>query len=205
LSQRKERTITLPDIDRREEVRGLFVLGVIAVLIVLHSDQALRPVARVLVDTLLMFWVGYAILTVIGLSEDIFGRRISRASYLAGLYALGCAVAYCLSFALLYLYTKMAVTLILLLNPPSCSYNGVPPLVGLLFCALVMALETMFITLGVFLIGFIPALFVPPVIVAWRMSRKHGKRIWLLCTSVLIVDAVAILFWFDFLFKMLSG
>jgi len=191
--------------NRREEVRGLFVLGVIAVLIVLHSDSALWPVARVLVDTLLVFWGAYAILTVVGLSEDVFGRRISRASSLAGLYALGCAVAYCLSFALLYLYTKMIVSLILFLNPPSCSTNGLPSPVALILCALLLAVVVGLITLGVFLIGFIPALFVPPVLVAWHMSRKYGKKIWLACASVLMVDVVAILVWFDFLSKMLSG
>jgi hypothetical protein len=37
------------------------------------------------------------------------------------------------------------------------------------------------------------------------MSRKYGKKIWLACASVLIVDVVAILVWFDFLSKMLGG
>jgi hypothetical protein len=76
-----------------EEVRGLFVLGIIAVLIVLNT-QPLPSVFRVLVDTLLGFWGGYAFLTVVGLSEDIFGKKISDAFYLVGLYALGCAVIY---------------------------------------------------------------------------------------------------------------
>jgi len=190
----KERTIA-PYIDRREEVRGLFVLGVIAVLIVLHSDQALFPFARVLVDTLLMFWVGYAILTVIGLSEDVFGRRVSTACYLSGLYALGCAIAYCLSFALLYLGTNAVVALIMRLGSYSCPYND---LQGLFLCVL----GAFFVFLAVFFIGFVPALFVPPVIIAWRMSRRYGKMIWKICACMLIVDTAATLLWFSFLLKM---
>jgi hypothetical protein len=145
-----------------------------------------------------VFWGAYAILTVVGLSEDVFGKRISRASSVAALYALGCAVAYCLSFALLYFYTRTAVTLILLLNPPSCSPNDI-------LCVFVLVLGLAVLALGVFLVGFIPALFVPPVILAWHMSRKFGKKIWIACATVLIANTIAILLWFEFLSKMLSG
>ncbi len=182
------------------------MLGVIAVLIVL-SSQALPPVARVLIDTLLGFWGGYAILTVIGLSEDIFGKRISGSSYLVGLFALGCAIAYCVSFVLLYLGTNIAVALLLGQNL-HCTVSNAGNLteVGKLGMGILcVVLANVFLTIEVFLIGFTPALFVPPVMVAWSMSRKYGKKIWGICAAILIINAAAFVFWLGFVSMMLSG
>jgi hypothetical protein len=144
------------------------------------------------------------------LSEDIFGKRISSASYLVGLYALGCAIAYCVSFVLLYLGTNMVVALLLGQNPHCTVSNAgnlteTEKLVMGTLCVGVFVLAKALLTLEVFLIGFIPALFVPPVMVAWSMSRKYGKKIWRICAATLVINAAAFVFWVGFVSMMLSG
>lgn len=177
-----------------EEVRGFFVLGVIGVLVVLRT-QGLPEIAQFLVDILLAFWGAYAFLAVLGLSEDIFGERVSNTAYLLSLFALGCAVFYVISLTLLYLATYVIVSLILFLYPPTpCVLSiGGNPIFGVIWCGLVDALAAVLLSATVFSVGLIPALIVPPIIVAKGMSRKYGKQIWQVCAATLAVIIVAII------------
>jgi hypothetical protein len=181
--------------DRNEEVRGLFVIGVIAFLIILHYDPGIRNssepslvFARMLIDILLAFWGGYAILAVVGFSEDIFGKRISEASYLVGLYALGCAVAYCLSFVILYSTTYVADFLyqFLLPCPP---VHTVKEMLNCFFGPFGFDIQ-------VFSVGLFTALYVPPILVAWGMSRTYGKKIWAACGFTILFNLLG-QFWYS--------
>jgi hypothetical protein len=180
---------------RREEVRGLFVLGVIAVLIVLWTNPALNdptnPITfpiRGALDILLLFWGGYAFLTVIGLSEDVFGKRLSDTSYLIGLYALGCAVAYCVTFLLLYLVSYVTPYILFYFAP--CQVPGGNPLVAIFVCAFGMALAGVVIMAEILIFGSIPALLIPPILVARNMARKYGRGIWKMCAALTTIIVI---------------
>lgn len=67
----------------REEVRGLFVLGVIATLLAIRDSLNFRLVAwgfsgRDLTDVLIAFWGLYAFLMAIGVSGDLVRRGVAR-------------------------------------------------------------------------------------------------------------------------------
>jgi hypothetical protein len=165
----------------------LFVLGVIAVLVVLWTNPALNdpnnPVAfpiRGALDILLVFWGGYAFLTVIGLSADVFGKRLSDTSYLIGLYAFGCAVACCVSFLLLYLAAYVITALFLYFTP--CE--------GSVLCALVNALAGVVIMAEILIFGSIPAFLIPPILVARNMAPRYGRGIWKVCAGLMAIIAV---------------
>jgi hypothetical protein len=149
---------------KSEENRGLFVLGVIAVLIVLHYDQTIRQSTWVIpVDILLVSWTSYAFLAVIALSKDIFGPRLSHVAYAASQFTIGSSLWYVVSFGLLYILWTL-----------------VPPFeVQIAKCA-----SGCLLTINVWsswsLFGILPAFFFPPLPVARTLSRTHGRKIWIL-------------------------
>jgi hypothetical protein len=67
---------------RREEVRGVFAIGVIAALFTVDQLFGTTKFFDVTVPTLtgylLFFWLFYVLLTAVGVSEDIFGQQTSR-------------------------------------------------------------------------------------------------------------------------------
>lgn len=70
---------------RREELRGLFVLGLLAVVasIRIQNDEILITVEEksyevtVFLDIMLLLWSFYAFFMVMALSEDLFGKNLS--------------------------------------------------------------------------------------------------------------------------------
>jgi len=71
--------------NRKEEIRGLFVLGLLAVLsaIRIQNSEMLVEIGRISVDIIpwiditILLWSLYAFFMVLGLSEDIIGKSIS--------------------------------------------------------------------------------------------------------------------------------
>jgi len=71
---------------RSEELRGLFILGLLAILVSyrVQNERIIVTIRRVnfniipLLDITIIFWVSYAFLMVVGVLEDIVGKTISR-------------------------------------------------------------------------------------------------------------------------------
>jgi len=75
------------DVSRKEEIRGLFVLGLLAVLasIRLQNKEMIVTLGLIsfdiipLLDTTITLWSIYALFMVLGLSEDVIGKTLSKA------------------------------------------------------------------------------------------------------------------------------
>src|SRR4030042_3355009 len=70
---------------RTEEVRGLFVLGLLAIMIVVRYQNSKLPVAIgsitfdlvPILDITIMLWSIYAFMMVLGLSGDVIGKPLA--------------------------------------------------------------------------------------------------------------------------------
>jgi len=70
---------------RREEIRGLFVLGLLAVIasVRIQNDEIMVIVGEnaynvvIFLDVMIVMWSFYAFFMVLGLSEDIIGKKAS--------------------------------------------------------------------------------------------------------------------------------
>lgn len=71
---------------RREEIRGLFVLGLLAVVasVRIQNNQVMVNVGEnpynvvIFLDVIIVLWSFYAFFMVLGLSEDIIGKKASN-------------------------------------------------------------------------------------------------------------------------------
>jgi hypothetical protein len=157
-----------------EENRGLFVLGVVAVLIVLHYDQTIsQSIWRIPVDILLLLWTSYALLVVVALSKDVFGARLSDIAYTAAQFMVGCSLWYIVSFGLLYILWTL-----------------VPPFeVHISKCT-----NDCLLTINAWsswsLWAALPAFLFPPVPAAVNLSKTYGRRIWILYPAILALLTV---------------
>ncbi len=78
---------------RREELRGLFTLGLMAILITLRIGQheivfpimGQNYIFTGVIDFTLACWGVYAFLMIVSFSTDFFPERVCRASYAIGL------------------------------------------------------------------------------------------------------------------------
>jgi hypothetical protein len=77
---------TLKDKLRIEEIRGVFILGLLAILVSIRFKYEEFPVhigqfsfnLIGLVDITIGFWILYAYFMILGISEDIIGKKILR-------------------------------------------------------------------------------------------------------------------------------
>lgn len=161
----------------KEEIRGLFVLGIMALLIALRYDQTLTAgnwgmEKRFLIDALLVGWSIYAFFIVVALSGDFFGQWVSRGARFGAQFALGCSLVYTLSFALLWVLWLMV--------PPAWVTWG-----------LLDSKLNIDIGLNWSAFAAIPAIIIPPVYGSARLSPTYGKKVWLLCPLVIVLMAMA--------------
>ena len=127
------------------------------------------------------------VLTIVGLSDDIFGERISKVASLIGLFDLGCAVGYCVSFTLLYFLVSPVMNLLFPIFLVRQHFHSLLEAIAGIF-AVGLGLLIM-----VSVIGLMIALYVPPILVAWGMSRTYGRRIWLICAGVIVLLTASLL------------
>ncbi len=106
-----------PDL-RREQVRGLFVLGFLAIILVIRDSFKIRLLADFTVldmmNLLLLYWGTYAFLMALGLSPDIFKKN----------FAWGCATVarflfYIGAVLMFYLLVTAFISLLLSLIAPA--------------------------------------------------------------------------------------
>jgi hypothetical protein len=69
-----------PDL-AREEVRGVFVIGILAILFSLRLDSRFALYPLKMLDVLVLYWGLYVGLASLGVSSDLLGERVARSFY----------------------------------------------------------------------------------------------------------------------------
>jgi hypothetical protein len=130
--------------ERREELRGLFTLGLMAVLITLRVTQTEITfyllgqvyIMTGIIDAALMLWGLYAFLMVIWLSNDWLPKKICIIAYAFGTSML------ILSFALFY-FTLIAIFSVISMPWHLITYLLLIPLFYLLAKGIIQAIKAL--------------------------------------------------------------